>query len=416
MPPKQKGQSGKGAGGAASTSSSSSITQPKAGPSWVAPKSITHPEHHHTLNHLNQTAAYYSVISTTALQSQIVRAAKTLSRKAVIRLDTSVKHASCPKCDSVWVEGLTVKTRSRGSGPHDHVVKRGCLACGGMVRRPAPNVVPHFQEEGQGKTPIAEEGKGKDKDRKENVEEVEMAKGKRKASQRQRRRTGAVKRRNLKPTADEAQSEPLTTSTAAAAEMMWTKTAEGVWRLVTKSPSSAQQPEPKVTVKLSRKERRQQRLERLSKRPSPSRIPPPAKRQRIRKPPTEPPILDDSSLPDPAPPPEQHKTAEETSAASLKGTKDQDSDSCTSRSGRAAQRPHLPHFNDRVQSSHWDDGLARLEELHKGPTQEVGDKERDSAEYAKQALEYYQKAARSRGDHVIVCGVGKNGVLGPVLP
>ncbi len=161
MPPKNAQQpKGKGKNQSSHTDpSSSSSSAAKASP-WIQPKTIIHPEHHHTLNHLNQVAAFYSVLSSTGpstpstlssqssgvrdtalnLQSDFVRAGKTLSRKAVIRLDTGVKRGSCPKCETVWIEGLTVDVRARRSGPHGHLVKKRCkvvdvVGGGGFLRQ-----------------------------------------------------------------------------------------------------------------------------------------------------------------------------------------------------------------------------------------------------------------------------------------
>ncbi|CBQ69550.1 conserved hypothetical protein [Sporisorium reilianum SRZ2] len=71
------------------------------------------------------------------------------------------------------------------------------------------------------------------------------------------------------------------------------------------------------------------------------------------------------------------------------------------RKRRRTACPQLAHFNDRVQGSHWDNVFPKLS---------------DASDEPSQALAYWQTAARSRGDHLVLSGVGKNGALGPQLP
>nr|CDI55594.1 hypothetical protein BN887_04283 [Melanopsichium pennsylvanicum 4] len=93
-------------------------------------------------------------------------------------------------------------------------------------------------------------------------------------------------------------------------------------------------------------------------------------------------------------------------------------DEVESKPNRAAKgrnpRPSLPHFNDRVQGSHWDLPFSLLHTLlnrHENTTEDLDD--RRVVAQAKQTLEYWENAARSRGDHLVVAAVGKNGTLGP---
>ncbi|KAF6767067.1 RNAse P, Rpr2/Rpp21 subunit [Kalmanozyma brasiliensis GHG001] len=385
MPPKstntqQKGKQSKG--GSSSTSS-------KAGPTWVAPKAITHPEHHHTLNHLHQVASYYGILSASApaasssdpacrLQGEMVRSAKSLSRKVVIRMDTGVKRGSCPKCDTVWVEGLTVSVRSRVSGPHDHVLKWRCGCCGTVARRPAPDLVPELKGE---KAEAEEEGKGKKRDRGQEVI-GEQPKVKR-VPQRQRRRTASIKKQlSREAEASDAKAGlPQDVSEAALANPL------------TNPPKA----------KLSRKQVKQQRAARLAKRASStsstiaaSSDPIDSASQAEAKADTVP---AQAAVPDSPCEPTISAPDPPTAQSALKSPERK----------LRAPRPHLPHFNDRVQGSHWDDTFTKLEaQISAQPSEHT-------TPYAGQALQYWQKAARSRGDHLVVTGVGKNGALGPSL-
>lgn len=120
-----------------------------AGPSWAVPKTVTHPEHHHTLNHLHHVSSFYATLAAwgseqnrhKALSAQCERQLSSLARKAVIRLDTSVKRAVCRRCNVPAIAGLTLATRSKPSGPHGHVVQNTCSVCGSVRRTPAPNEV-----------------------------------------------------------------------------------------------------------------------------------------------------------------------------------------------------------------------------------------------------------------------------------
>ncbi|PWZ01827.1 hypothetical protein BCV70DRAFT_215267 [Testicularia cyperi] len=148
MPPKagKKGnKDGKGSGGSAT---------------WTLPKTIINPEHHHTLNHLDQVSSFYAAIasvhspteashgkqsssrvaaSSRAMQAHLRRDMQSLSKKALIRMDRSLKRPTCPRCSSLAVPGLTARTRNKASGPHDHIVANTCLVCNAKRRIPAPN-------------------------------------------------------------------------------------------------------------------------------------------------------------------------------------------------------------------------------------------------------------------------------------
>ncbi|SPO29064.1 uncharacterized protein UTRI_05638 [Ustilago trichophora] len=419
MPPKGQNPSQKGKQSKPSSSSSSSHSHPssKPTPSWVAPKAITNPEHHHTLNHLNQVASFYAILSAAAsssaacqLQGEMVRSAKTLSKKAVIRLDTGVKRGSCPKCDTVWVEGLTMQVRSRVSGPHGHVVKLRCGVCGVITRRAAPNLVPSF--EGCNEKAEDERGKEGQDAKKRERDEQDMEPGTQKVSQRQRRRTASIKRQLLQA----AESEMVTKVSLAASI-----TAEPSTDSCSSFPAATATVTPPQPSRenLSRGQKRKQRLERLALRASASTSAPVQIRGRrkvkgpspaecrleyyyfnTRK--TSPRILTPAKNP-PKPTPLVEKRP--------------------TKIGRA-QRPLLPHFNDRVESSHWDDSFTTLQQHLNPPppsfttpsSQEATSRNPTQIqEYASQALQYWQKAARSRGDHLLVSGVGKNGCLGPTL-
>ena len=374
-------------------------SKPVAG--LALPRTIPHPEHHHTLNHLQQAAAYYSVLASTSalpcssgsaacrLQGEMVRSATILSQKAVIRMDTGVKHAACRRCDSVWLDGLTVNVRNRVNGPHGHVVKMRCTVCGATQRRPAPDLVPKLdtqrgkQREGEGST-----DKG--------VEEVTAQK---RASQRERRRAVTIKRRLLR------QSGSLSAKQHGADKPSTTQVSTVVQCSLRRSSPSSADPKPppateKVSVsKLSRTQRRQQRLARLSARASTPRSTTSASGSLAKKPPAP----EGIALPFPSPPspvmPSQSPLPEPDHGGTQRT--------------RQAQRPHLPHFNDRVQTSGWDHALTTFNSLLSSQPQEL---RTDSEQYATQALSYWERASRSRGDHILVRGVGKNGSLGPVLP
>ncbi|UTT88198.1 hypothetical protein NDA17_007762 [Ustilago hordei] len=365
----------------------------KAGPTWTAPKTITHPEHHHTLNHLNQVAAYYAVLSSTFdfssssyastsalhLQSEITRSAKTLSRKSVIRLDTSVKRRACGRCEAVMIEGLTMSIRNKASGPHDHVSKKKCGVCGAVVRQPAPDLVPEI---GVGKGP-------RDGQKEQEEGTSEAAKGKQKVSQRQRRRTGSIKRHLLGKIKAKDDGEE-----------------EG-----SSSVQSAQEPSK---PKLSRRQRQHARSDKSSIRLSSRRLdrfmePSHSTKERRRNGELKP-----AATEPPKGPPELATTAVSSSGASI------ESQPTPHRKGRI-RRPQLEHFNDRVQGSCWDEAFIKLSSHLLEPVETLDGSERgaetsamenEERQVSTQALEYWEKAARSRGDHLLVTGVGKNGSLG----
>ncbi|CDU23572.1 uncharacterized protein SPSC_02201 [Sporisorium scitamineum] len=152
------------------------------------------------------------------------------------------------------------------------------------------------------------------------------------------------------------------------------------------------------TTTLSRKQRREQRRTRIAKRGTASSsslaVPPAATNPALGSQPTTVNLPTSAPPEPPASPPRPPQTASVTPAPWQKK--------------RRIPRPQLAHFNDRVQGSHWDDIFTKLnpDEAQNDPTRA----------YATQALGYWQKAARSRGDHLVLSGVGKNGALGPQLP
>ena len=320
------------------------------------------------------------------LQLEIVRAANTLSRKAVIRLDTGVKRNSCARCDTVLVEGLTATTRSRVSGPHDHILKRKCLVCGGCGRVPAPNLLPLLE---------GSDGKGEKRERQEEMVEAKV--GKEKVSQRSRRRTGSIKKDILRSTASNASVGQSSTTEPSGED------SKAGWSMVVNPPK-----EVPVKEKLSRRKKREQRQARLSARAttsSPTIPVAPARARRKVKP--NPRLVSEweyfsSPSPEPISSPALNETEPDTTSVE------------TGRGKGRVPRPQLPHFNDRVQGSDWDSTLTALQ----SHLSEVLDSENpeEVTAYAGQALEYWTKAARSRGDHLVVSGVGKNGSLGASLP
>lgn len=370
----------------------------KTGPTWTAPKTITHPEHHHTLNHLNQVAAYYAVLSSTSvsssstasisalqLQSELTRSAKTLSRKAVIRLDTSTKRGACGRCDAVLVEGLTMSVRSKASGPHDHLLKKKCGLCGTVVRVPAPNLVPRI-EDGGTKRDGAIVGQREEKS--------ESATAKQKSSQRQRRRIGSIKRQLLRESQTRGFVDEEASSTSHPSEL----------DSATKCPVASK-------PKLSRGQRRQARVDKLQHRSSSQQsdgkatTAPAAKRRR----------RDSQLLPSTI-------AGSNTALDPVEASGGDDQLQHIPRYEGRAQRPQLPHFNDRVQGSGWDEPFTKLSShLQSNSTEALAGSENSAGrsatkneekEVTAQALDHWQIAARSRGDHLLVSGVGKNGSLG----
>lgn len=440
MPPKQMAKQSKpggggGGGGAGGGGGSNSIGSSKSGPTWTAPKNITHPEHHHTLNHLHQVALYYAVLSASSphaawsdtasrLQGEMVRSARTLSRKAVIRMDTGVKRDACPRCDAVLVQGLTASVTSRRSGPHDHVVKARCAVCGVVARRPAPDLVPawEMQDPTEG-AEAAKQGEGEAEGgeamkRQRDEAEAEAAPERKKVSQRHRRRTASIKRQLLQA----AQSA---------------STAPSGWTILVNPRTTSDTTQHTASEKLSRKQKAQQRQARMAARASSSTVGPVAaprrrRRQRAEKPLrwNDSPRMDDwtTSLSSPyyatsvQSPLDATSSAQTETLAPLHAPPQQPKPN-----GRRAPRPHLAHFNERLQGSHWDDPLHRLSQLLDQPPPNPASSSPDTIqadasllyrggnEYASQALRFWQTAARSRGDHRLVSGVGKNGALGPTL-
>lgn len=444
MPP--KGTQPKGKQPKASSPSNAPASKP--GPALVAPKAITHPEHHHTLNHLHQVAAFYAVLSSTSastssssssdaacrLQGEMVRSAKVLSRKAVIRLDTGVKRGSCPRCDTVWMEGLTVHVRSRVSGPHGHILKWKCGVCGVLVRRPAPDLVPQFdkaQEKSEKKQPLK---RTKTQDPKvkrlaEEKKEAEKQQKKAKISQRQRRRTASIKRQLLRAAEAAAPTQVVVEKDAAAPEA-----STGPSEASPAAPAPAPASEPPAAVKLSRGQKRKQRLEKHALR-SNSAGAAPQKRGRRKIPqlrPDElrvPPIYTfadqvyyDKGSPRAITVSSTCSTPPPLSPAAAPAANDKRGVPA----GKIVrtQRPQLPHFNDRTEHSHWDSPFTALHNhLHPpaAPTAEPSPDHHSATHdpvgaFSCQALQYWEKAARSRGDHRLITGVGKNGALGPTLP
>lgn len=443
MPP--KGTQPKGKQPKASSSSNAPASKP--GPALVAPKAITHPEHHHTLNHLHQVAAFYAVLSTSAassssssdaacrLQGEMVRSAKVLSRKAVIRLDTGVKRGSCPRCDTVWMEGLTVHVRSRVSGPHGHVIKWKCGVCGVLVRRPAPDLVPQFDkaQEKSEKRPSLKLKKTQDPKVKrlaEEKKEGEKQQEKTKTSQRQRRRTASIKRQLLRAAESAVPTQAAAEKDAAAPEA---STGPSEASPAAPAPAPAAASEPPATVKLSRGKKRKQRLEKRALRISTGAAP--QKRGRRKIPalrPDElrvPPIYTfadqvyyDKGSPRAITVSSTCSTPPPLSPAAAPAANDKRGVPA----GKIVrtQRPQLPHFNDRTEHSHWDSPFTALHNhLHPSaaPTAEPSPEQHSATHdpvgaFSCQALQYWEKAARSRGDHRLITGVGKNGALGPTLP
>ncbi len=273
----------------------------KGAAGWVVPKAVAHPEHHHTLNHLDQVATFYSVLSSAlageqgvgmvGLQGEMVRSARTLSRKAVIRLDTSVKRSACPKCSTAWIEGLTLAVRCKTSGPHDHVLKKQCRVCGTSVRIPAPNAIdlpPHTGTHGDPQQEAKASGDG-DQDKGEKKQRM---------SQRQRRHVAVLRRDLLNGS------------------------------------------KPSVNRRLSRRQRSQLRQARLSRKTEAAPLPAHPK-------PGSPSKLNTAVD---APPPSAQLQAQGTG-------------SDAARPCDAGVRVHLPQFNDRVAGTGWDDALGTLSSL-----------------------------------------------------
>ncbi|KAJ9475680.1 hypothetical protein PHBOTO_005735 [Pseudozyma hubeiensis] len=414
MTAKQKGKQAKASNGSHAVGPSSS-TSTKSNPTWTAPKSITHPEHHHTLNHLNQVASYYAVLSASSssaapsdtasrLQAEMVRSAKTLSRKAVIRMDTGLKRESCTKCDTVLMQGLTASLRSRVSGPHDHVVKARCKVCGTVMRRPAPDLVPRLITDdagGKGKQDNGDanvmEEESERKDARETEDEVRKQQ-KRKVPQRQRRRTASIKRHLLRQTNSDANDPPASQTAPQGFSMVPSATS------TTDKGSSTGRP--------SRRQIAEKRKARIANRASTSAAAAPAGLREPKKharsqpyyvtwdsPPPIPVALEDTSTPPPS-----------------EDLLRQDNAPPRRRKLPRAPRPQLPHFNDRLQGSHWDDPLTRLSSLLADSAPKPPIDTTSTDDHASQALHFWQSAAHSRGDHLLVTGVGKNGALGPTVP
>ncbi|GAC94594.1 hypothetical protein PHSY_002167 [Pseudozyma hubeiensis SY62] len=423
MTSKQKGKQAQPSTGTHTVGPSSS-TSPKSNPTWTAPKTLTHPEHHHTLNHLNQVASYYAVLSTSSssvapidtasrLQAEMVRSAKTLSRKAVIRMDTGLKRDFCIKCDTVLVQGLTASVRSRVSGPHDHVIKARCKVCGTVTRRPAPDLVPRLLTDDPGGKEKGDDGDANVTEEKseckipserEAGEEVRRQE-KRKVPQRQRRRTASIKRHILRHTDSDA-IDPSDPQNASQGFSMVPSATSVSAMSTTDKDSSAGRP--------SRRQIAEKRKARIANRATSASAAAPAvnePRERKKHARMEPLyVLRDSPLP---------------TLAALEDTPPRRPTEDLLRHGTApsrrqklprAPRPQLPHFNDRLHGSHWDDPLTRLSSLLADSASKSPIDTSSTDDHASQALHFWQSAAHSRGDHLLVTGVGKNGALGPTVP
>lgn len=380
-------------------------TASKTSATWIAPKTITHPEHHHTLNHLQQVASYYAVLSAslrrevrgdmaTRLQGEMVRWVKTLSRKAVIRLDTGLKRGSCARCDTVLVEGLTASVRSQASGPHGHVVKTRCGVCGTVIRRAAPDLLPRFE---RGAINEMDE-QANDREQRGHVDpskakgeqvQVDMVVASNNVSQRHRRRIASIKRHVLRQTA--SVTTPPCNDASADTNLL---------------ASSCTKPQVALPAKPSRSQKAKQRKARIAN-PAPSRPTPTTTGVRHAS---------QARLPEPR----STNSLISLSDPSIKPPPQPELDTRRQTKYPKPPRPLLPHFNDRLQGSPWDNPITRLSDLIHNPASQPPRPNSSNntvhASYASHAFHFWQTAARSRGDHLLITGVGKNGALGSTIP
>ncbi len=187
-------------------------------------------------------------------------------------------------------------------------------------------------------------------------------KQKKRVAQRQRRRVGSIKKHLLR--------ESIQHSSASTASDSTTAPQQG-------NPDNGAS-DAKAAVKLSRSQKRQQRLSRLAMRPS------------TAPPPTASTLASTSTAINSAKSTDDSVGAE-SSDLSSKPTATATQDSANPNSAlpqsalrRRTPKPNLPHFNDRVQDTHWDDGLSRFSSL-------LSTEEQEENVTTTQAL-YWQKA------------------------
>ncbi|CAD6887489.1 unnamed protein product [Tilletia controversa] len=97
----------------------------------------------HSINSLAQSAAFYDVLRVVGqdpeghssgpphkrIKTGSSKDLVSLAQKSVTPLDGLLKQAFCQKCGTVLIPGLTSRTRTRSSGPHQRTVSTTCTTC-----------------------------------------------------------------------------------------------------------------------------------------------------------------------------------------------------------------------------------------------------------------------------------------------
>lgn len=88
-----------------------------------------------------RTSVYFQPIDNlpmVGLSRILSKSMKVIAKKAVMRMDPSVKRNICRSCHLLLLPGYTSSTRLLSSGSHRHKVKIACLACGHQRKIPHP--------------------------------------------------------------------------------------------------------------------------------------------------------------------------------------------------------------------------------------------------------------------------------------
>ncbi|SPO39200.1 uncharacterized protein PSFLO_04679 [Pseudozyma flocculosa] len=435
-------------------------------PAWVLPRSVPQPEHNHTLSHLLQVANYFSFLaslyraapsnpsapSTTtgqpsapsradieaerqrrrketlqSLSSRYTRDTLSLSRKAVLRLDVGVKRGLC-RCGMARMGG---GWKAKRNGPHGKVLVQRC-PCGGRKRWPASRAWPDTalpvltaattveQGAAQGVSGAGRVDSGKGTQKEAASEVMAMAGPSQSAVAAAVAPGGQPAKRKAPPSAiDQPASKKAKSS---------------------KPPKVRQLRLDVVTTDAGHKElgasaadpvgdqRKKSALRRAAEAPiQPRRSLSQRQRRKQSK-------LRDRELRNLA---RLEEKMDEWAEPSDAGT---DAVATSSAPSAAPRRPNVVRYADRIEGSGWDRPIVALEEAaaraHEQPPAQASTVSQpapaapprqqqqqppqgqdgavdEDARYAVHAAHYYGAATRMRGNHVVVHGVGKGGLLGP---
>ncbi|KDQ55820.1 hypothetical protein JAAARDRAFT_208592 [Jaapia argillacea MUCL 33604] len=79
-------------------------------------------------------------LTTSDLARSYVKTMKSVSQRAIVKIDPTVKRTLCTGCDAVLLPGSTATVRVKASSCHGNTITYTCLACGNSRRIPAPPI------------------------------------------------------------------------------------------------------------------------------------------------------------------------------------------------------------------------------------------------------------------------------------